>query len=61
MGDHKTFRCKACTRGGVRFVGIASDGRPRFGCDACGDRFTAGLDGREYAVLVPKDPKEKVK
>lgn len=47
-------RCKVCTRGGVERTEPAADGRPRFKCSACGDTFTCGKSGGEYAAAIPE-------
>ena len=47
-------RCKVCTRGGLERTEPATDGRPRFRCTACGDTFTWGKSGGEYAKAMPE-------
>lgn len=54
MNSKKYREHRACG-GGVEFAGPAADGRPRFRCTKCGESWTAGLDGREWAPLVPKE------
>ena len=54
MARHNTSEHRGCG-GGVIYDGPAPhDGRPRFRCTKCGDTWTCGKDGGEWAVLIPR-------
>ncbi len=47
-------KCIRCRVGGLVRAEPAMDGRPAFRCTRCGDYFTWGKDGGEYAKAVPE-------
>ena len=46
-------RCPSCLIGGLTRGVPALDGRPSFKCARCGNHFTNGKNGGEYAAHVP--------
>ncbi len=48
-------RCPRCRKGGYQ-QGKAWDGRPRFTYTLCGNTWTNGKSGGEYAISLPEPP-----
>lgn len=50
----KSICCPRCRHLGWDLIAVAADGRPRFKCQRCDEKWTCGKDGGPYLAAAKK-------